>query len=283
LSASHEIRQPSVTFWGTRGTTPCPEADFARYGGHTSCVQVQMGGRNIILDAGTGLQALDKTLDPAGSVDLLFSHSHLDHIMGFPHFKTLFSPAFSCHVRAGHLADGQTIKQVVANFMQPPYFPMPVTSFNAQLVYTDFSSGETFPLGQYVTVQTIAINHTNGATGYRLHDGDKSVCYLTDIEHEGDAYPQGWPDPALADFVRGADILIYDCSYTDEEYAERRGRGHSSWQAGMQLAEAGEVGTFVIFHHDPAHNDDFMDDIAAQAAATRPGTVVARDGMVLAL
>jgi len=242
-----------------------------------------MGGRNIILDAGTGLQALDKTIDATGSVDLLFSHTHLDHIMGFPHFKTLFSPAFSCHIRAGHLGAGQSIEQVVANFMQPPYFPMPVTMFNASLQYTDFAAGEAFPLGDDVIVQTIAINHTNGATGYRLRYGDKSVCYLTDIEHEGAFYRDGWPDPALTDFVKGSDVLIYDCSYTDDEYSKRKGRGHSSWQAGMQLADAGQVGTFAIFHHDPAHDDDFMDDIAGQAVAVRPGTIVARDGLVLAL
>ncbi len=240
-----------------------------------------MGDRNIILDAGTGLQALDKTLDPAGSVDLLFTHTHLDHIMGFPHFKKLFSPSFTCHIHAGHLGAGQSIERVVSNFMQPPYFPMPVTMFNARLAYTDFAAGDAFLLGEDVLVRTVAINHPNGAVGYRLEAEGKAVCYLTDLEHEGEFYPLGWPDQKLAAFIDGADILIYDCSYTEEEYSSRKGRGHSSWQAGMQLAEAGQVGTFVIFHHDPAHDDAFMDNIAAQATKARPGTVVSRDGLVI--
>jgi len=245
-----------VKFWGVRGTTPCPEPSHNRYGGHTSCVQVSVGDHHIILDAGTGLQALDKSLAGINHVDLLLSHTHFDHVCGFPHFKSLFSPNFSCHIRAGHLPAGGQIAKVMAGLMEPPYFPMPISFFNAQLEFTDFAAGDVFSL-QSVNVKTLPLNHTNGATGYRLSAEGKSVCYITDVEHAATG-----SDPALVEFVSGVDLLIYDSSYTDEEYETRRGRGHSSWQAGMRLAEAGNVGTLAIFHHDPAHDDAFMDEIA---------------------
>ena len=106
-----------VNFWGVRGTTPCPEPTHTRYGGHTSCVEIVVDDHHIILDAGTGLQALDRTLGGVAHVDLLLSHTHFDHVCGFPHFKSLFNPAFSCHIRAGHLPDGQRIEQVMAGLM----------------------------------------------------------------------------------------------------------------------------------------------------------------------
>ena len=166
----------------------------------------------------------------------------------------------------------------MAGLMEPPYFPMPMSYYRANLSFTDFRAGGQFALADGVNVSTIALNHTNGATGYRISGGGRSVCYLTDVEHQG---PQA--DPALADFIAGADLFIYDCSYTDEEYETRSGRGHSTWQAGMRLADAGNVGTFAIFHHDPAHDDGFMDRVAREALAARPATIVARDGMTLDL
>jgi phosphoribosyl 1,2-cyclic phosphodiesterase len=266
-----------VKFWGARGTTPCPEPTHFRYGGHTSCVQIIVADHHIILDAGTGLQALDKSLAGVDHVDLLLSHTHFDHVCGFPHFKSLFNPSFSCHVRAGHLPAGQQIAQVMAGLMEPPYFPMPISFFNAQLDFTDFAAGDAFAL-QAVQVSTLPLNHTNGATGYRLSAGGKSVCYITDVEHVGPS-----PDAALVDFVAGTDLLIYDSSYTDEEYETRQGRGHSSWEAGMRLADAAAVGTFALFHHDPAHDDAFMDEIALRADRLRPGTIVAMEGMEMSL
>ena len=272
--ASADTGESEVRFWGTRGSAPCPEPSHAKYGGHTSCVEAVFGDQHIVFDAGTGLQALDRNLAGVGHIDLLLSHTHFDHVCGFPHFKALFNPHFSCHIRAGHLPDGECIEDVMAGLMEPPYFPMPMSFFNAQLSFTDFRAGDCFELGD-VAVRTISLNHTNGATGYRLDGPGLSVCYITDIEHDGMA-----PDPALTAFVSGADLLIYDSSYTDEEYKTRQGRGHSTWQAGMRLAKSGDVGNFAIFHHDPAHDDVAMDSIATEAEAAMGNCFVAMDGLV---
>ena len=134
-------------------------------------------------------------------------------------------------------------------------------------------------------MRTAPLNHPNGATGYRIEHGGKSICYITDTEHR-----LGELDKTIVELCRGADVMIYDSSYTDEEYARYRGWGHSTWQEGVRIADAANVGTLAIFHHDPSHSDAFMDDVAREAAAMRPGTVpgglprvlVAHEGLTIA-
>jgi phosphoribosyl 1,2-cyclic phosphodiesterase len=127
-----------------------------------------------------------------------------------------------------------------------------------------------------VTVKTAPLNHPNNATGYRIEAGGKAICYVTDTEHV-----IGQPDRAVLGLVAGADIMIYDATYTDEEYPNFVGWGHSTWQEGVRLADAAGVKLFVAFHHDPNHGDAVMDRIAADLEKARPGSVVAREGMIL--
>ena len=125
-------------------------------------------------------------------------------------------------------------------------------------------------------MSTVPLNHPNGATGYRLDYRNNTICYVTDTEHQ-----QGILDINLVRFIEGADLFIYDSTYTDQEYAHFKGFGHSTWQEGVKLAEAANVKKLVIFHHDPEHDDKFMDRVAREAENVRPGTVVAREGMTL--
>jgi phosphoribosyl 1,2-cyclic phosphodiesterase len=127
-----------------------------------------------------------------------------------------------------------------------------------------------------LSIATAPLNHPNGATGYRVDYGGRAAAYVTDTEHEN-----GRLDAAILGLIQDADLFIYDCTYTDGEYPGYAGWGHSTWQQGLKLAEAAKVRRFVIFHHDPSHDDLFMDEIAAAAEAMRPGTVVAREGMLL--
>jgi phosphoribosyl 1,2-cyclic phosphodiesterase len=127
-----------------------------------------------------------------------------------------------------------------------------------------------------VRLRTAPLNHPNGATGYRIEYGGQSICYVTDTEHK-----EGQRDQAIVDLIRDSDIVIYDATYTDDEYPKYRNWGHSTWQEGVRLCDAAGAKRLVIFHHDPSHDDAFMDGIAKAAEAMRPGTVVAREGMVL--
>jgi phosphoribosyl 1,2-cyclic phosphodiesterase len=127
-----------------------------------------------------------------------------------------------------------------------------------------------------VTLRTAPLNHPNRATGYRIEYQGKSICYVTDTEHV-----PGAPDANVLSLIDGADLVIYDSTYTDEEYPRFKGWGHSTWQEGARLCDAAKAKRLVIFHHDPAHDDAFMDGIAADAERVRPGTVVAREGLTL--
>ena len=157
--------------------------------------------------------------------------------------------------------------------MSPPLFPIPIDIFSAKLEFNDFSAGETLAPHPGITLRTGPLNHPNRATGYRIEYGGKAVAYITDTEHE-----PGRLDPNVLQLVDHADVDDLRRTYTDEEYPAHKNWGHSTWQEGVRLANAAQVKTLVIFHHDPDHDDAFMDQVAAEAAKARPGTVVAQKG-----
>lgn len=272
----------TVRFWGVRGTVACPLPTHMRYGGNTSCVELTLGGATIILDAGTGLRALGKDLLARGTrrATLLLTHTHWDHINGFPFFAPAFEHGFGLDVLAGHM-DGRTggIRAVLAQQMEDPTFPVPLSAMRAQVRFVDFQAGTTLDLGGGVTAATLALRHPNGATGYRIMHGGRAVCYVTDTEHEPDQ-----PDAGILSLIRDADLVIYDSTYTDAEFPAHRGWGHSTWQEGVRLCQKAGARRLALFHHDPDHDDACMDDIADAAARRWPGgTLVAREGSCIVL
>jgi phosphoribosyl 1,2-cyclic phosphodiesterase len=145
--------------------------------------------------------------------------------------------------------------------------------------YVDFTSGDTLPgLFPGLVVRTCALNHPDGATGYRLEWAGKSVCYVTDVEHH-----PGQLDQTVLDLIKDADLVIYDCTYTDDEFPNHVGWGHSTWQQGIRLCRAANVGQLAIFHHNPDHTDTMMAEIEAEAKQVWPNVIVARDEMALFL
>ena len=268
----------SVRFWGVRGSIPCPGPATARYGGNTACLEVRCGDRLLILDAGTGLYRLGKNLAGRGAfeADLFLTHSHYDHVWGWPHFSPVTNPANRLHIRAGHLGAASAIEALMMGLLDNPLNPLNTRTLRAAVGFEHFEIGNRLSIGDGITVHTGHLNHPNGASGYRIEFGGRAICYLTDHEH-----PAGGTPRSVLDLADRADIVIYDSTYTDEEYPGHVGWGHSTWQEGARLCDAAKARSYVVFHHDPAHDDGFMDRIAAEVEAMRPGSVVAREGLVL--
>jgi len=270
----------TVRFWGVRGSIACPSPAYIAFGGNTSCVEVRVGGRILILDAGTGVRALGKLLQREGSreADILFSHTHWDHVNGFPFFTPAFDPDHAFRVFAGHLADQGGIREAIAGHMHEPMFPVPLDVMKARLTFTDFRAGETLDLGPGVRARTAPLNHPNGATAYRIEHAGRSVCYVTDTEHV-----PGRPDENVLGLIAGADVVIYDSTYTDAELPAKVGWGHSTWQEGVRLVRRAGAKRLVVFHHDPDHEDDDMTAIERELAGESDDAVVAREGLRLEL
>ncbi len=270
-----------VTFWGVRGSFPCATPQHMLYGGNTSCVSVEAGGEVIILDAGTGLWQLGKYLVANGvqGATMLMSHTHTDHIIGFPFFAPAWIGSFHLDIFAGHLRDNGGVRSVFAEQMRDPIFPVSLSHMAANMSFHDFDAGEDLFIGNRVHVKTAHLNHPNGATGYRISTGGRSICYVTDTEH----YP-GRRDPNVMDLVRDADVMIYDSTYSDEEYARGRvGWGHSTWEEAIRIGQEANVGRVYIFHHDPDNTDDKMAAIERQARSMWDRVTIAREGMAIEL
>jgi phosphoribosyl 1,2-cyclic phosphodiesterase len=274
-----------VEFWGVRGSIACGGADYAQYGGNTSCVAFRANGQVLIVDAGTGLRPLGERLvsERHHKISILLSHTHFDHVCGIPFFAPAYDPGCEVTIWSGHLQSGMdgATRDVMDRLMEAPLFPVDPDVFRARLVYRDFAPGHDIDPGPGFLVHTERLNHPNGATAYRVAAGGKSVVYASDHEH-GNAAADG----ALIRFSSKADLLIYDATYTEHSYERHRGWGHSTWQAGLSVAQAAGVKSMALFHHDPAATDSVLSGTEKEAAAAgrKAGVKVfaAREGAIWA-
>lgn len=268
-----------VRFWGVRGSIASPGPETMRYGANTPCVELRCGEHRLVCDAGTGLRPLGLALEAEGvkgPIDLFLTHTHIDHICGFPFFAPCLRPGHYIRVWAGHEAAAGDIRAAMLKSMTPPLFPDVMETFAARIEFENFRAGQTLAPHADVMVRTAPLQHPGGATGYRIEWQGRAVAYVTDTEHRA-----GTLDPAVLTLAQQADALIYDANYTDEDYADHIGWGHSTWQEGVRVARAAGVKRLVLFHHDPARSDEMLDRIAAAAQAALPGTIVASEGLVL--
>jgi phosphoribosyl 1,2-cyclic phosphodiesterase len=269
-----------IKFWGVRGSIACASPDHMKYGGNTSCIEVQAGDHTFVMDAGTGIRNFSKVIleRDVRKTYLLLTHTHWDHINGFPFFIPAYDPKRSITIRAGHLKHQGGVQNVLSTQMHNPMFPVPLEAMQADLRFEDFEAGEDFDLFGDVKIRTAPLNHPNGATAYRVEHKGKAVVYVTDTEHI-----PGKPDQKILGLIEGADMVIYDCTYTEEEFPEKIGWGHSTWNEGMRLCQAANVKKLAIFHHDPEHTDEFMDRVADEAREAWSGNFVARENMEIIL
>lgn len=268
-----------VRFWGARGSIPCPGPDTVRYGGNTSCVEVACGPRTIVFDAGSGLRVLGNQMmrdKRIADLDLLLSHCHIDHLIGLPFFTPLFEKSSRVRLWAGNVEPAGGVKEAIHRMMSYPLFPIEIEMAQAKIEFTDFEPGEILSPHPGIVIRTVDLNHPGGAVGYRIEYAGQALAYITDTEMNESAF-----DPAMLALAKNAALLIIDSTYTDDELKDHVGWGHSSWQQTVKFADAAGVKKLCLYHHDPEHDDDTMDRIADLAAKTRPGTVVAREGLTI--
>lgn len=270
----------SIRFWGVRGSIACASPEHMKYGGNTSCIEVQAGDHCFVLDAGTGIRNFGNVIFERDirNIHLLLTHTHWDHINGFPFLTPAYDPKRTITIHAGHLKDQGGVEGILSMQMHNPMFPVPLDAMQANLTFEDFEAGDSYKLYDDVKIRTTPLNHPNGATGYRVEHGGKSVVYITDTEHVPDQ-----PDQNILGLIEGADMVIYDSTYTEEEFPEKIGWGHSTWNEGMRLCKAANVKQLAIFHHDPDHTDDIMDKIAEQSKAEWDQSFITREGMELTI
>ncbi|MBC9783088.1 MBL fold metallo-hydrolase [Heliobacterium chlorum] len=274
----------TVTFWGVRGSLPVPGSQTLHFGGNTPCIEIQIGSRLLIIDAGSGIYNLGQKLIANGSPlrgDILISHTHWDHIQGFPFFAPAFVPA-NRFILYGQSKLNRTFADLMKRQMMPPHFPIPLHEMGAQIDFQEIAPGDVLDLGDEITITTARTNHPDECLAFRVDHGGRSTCYVTDTEH----FPQ--VDPELTRLVAGADLVIYDSNYTDDEYTGRKGTskigwGHSTWQEGIKLVQAAGAKRLILFHHAIHRSDDELKQIEAMAQDIYPNCTAAWEGMEIPL
>ena len=272
-----------VTFYGTRGSIPVPEAECFRVGGNTPCVLVSFDSGHIaILDAGTGIRQLGEDIlyrqhGLHEDIFIALSHTHWDHIQGFPFFR----PAYDPHRRltiaiCGKGNDGERLKALMGIQMQQEFFPTSLETMGAAM---HFRGADEAPhiLPSGARVKAAKLTHPGDSYGYRIEDAGKILVYCTDVEH-----PDG-VDPSVVALSRDADLLIHDAQYTPEELEVRKGWGHSSWEQAVEVAERAGVKRLALFHHDPEHTDSFLLKLEKECQKRFPEAFLAREGVQLRL
>lgn len=252
-----------VKFWGCRGTIPVPGPKTVKYGGNTSCVSMTFPDDHLfVFDAGSGIKPLANSLMASGKKKLtgtvFFSHPHWDHINFIPFFTPFFIPG-NQFTLVGSPVQDLGVEQLVGNQMGGVHFPITAREFGAQVLYKDIGEGA-FEFGP-AKVETMLLCHPGNCLGYSIYYGGRKICYVTDNEifpEDSDMYSSSYVN-RLVEFVRGADMLITDATYFDEEYPAKLGWGHSSLTSVCRLAHQANVKELFLFHHDPDQDDDALE------------------------
>jgi len=292
-----------IKFWGVRGSIPTPGPSTSRYGGNTPCVELNYGDDNFfILDAGSGIRELGQHLLKLGKPvksHIFISHMHWDHIQGIPFFVPAYIPGNQFIFHGAQEAD-QSLEDILADQMNPVNFPVQIDEMSSKFEFEPMWEGEYKFEG--IKVETMYLNHPGYALGYKFHIKKKKVVYISDNEpypiHPKASMDTDNPDEItfvedsnqrLINFARDVDVLIHDAQYTPEEYKTKIKWGHSPYDYTVNMALSADVKSLILFHHDPVHDDAFVDSIveAAKKISWQAGSNMqilgAQEGMEISL
>ena len=303
-----------VRFWGVRGSIPSPGAVTGKYGGNTACIELRVGPDNrlIIIDAGSGIRTLGNYLMandlPDGPIktDIFLSHTHWDHIMGYPFFTPIYVPTSAINVYGPVTFEDDPLGDVVGGQMKYRYFPVNLGELSSNIEYIRLKEDPSIDLGGGLQLSTKLLNHPITALGYRFEYDGRVVCTCYDTEPFRNLFVTDPEDPhydevmalegeevaaeqnmVIEQFFAGADLLIHDAQYTEDEYGERVNWGHTSIEYAIAAANRAGVKRLALFHHDPDRTDEQLDKLALKYC--EPGkfgeteVFFAREGMVIDL
>jgi phosphoribosyl 1,2-cyclic phosphodiesterase len=273
-----------VTFYGVRGSCPCPSEANRRYGGNTACVGLTAAGQEpIVFDLGTGLRAFGDTQPQDGTFagTALLTHIHWDHVQGLP----FFPPADRVGARFdifGPQQEAESLSELFDGFMRPPYFPVTCSDLRGEIRFHEVLKDEFTVGGAEVTVRPVP--HCGPTVGYRVTIGGRTVTYVSD--HQAPLTLDTVADSVL-ELADGADVLIHDAQYTRSEFEQKSHWGHCTIDYAVTVAREAGVRTVVLFHHDPSHGDDHLDELVAEArgfaGGSGPEVIAAFEGLQLSI
>jgi phosphoribosyl 1,2-cyclic phosphodiesterase len=270
-----------VTFYGTRGSIPVPEKEMIQIGGNTSCVLVKFDNDQIvILDSGTGIRKLgnemiSKGVEQFANIYIALSHSHLDHINGFPFFKPAYDPRRHFTISlCGKERMGDELRNIFSGQMRRDYFPVPMNDMGATFRFWEPDETK-YTARSGISVKVSLHDHPIETYGYRLEEEGKVLVYITDVEHINGI------DPRVVKLAENADLLIHDAQYTPEELKEKKGWGHSSWEQAVEVAEMAGAKRLALFHHDPEHTDTFLFNMESECKKRFNNAFLAIEGQTI--
>jgi phosphoribosyl 1,2-cyclic phosphodiesterase len=259
---------------------PTDGSDVSAIGGDTACVEIRCDSQILLFDAGTGIRKAGLSLAKEGVRDfnIFLSHSHYDHVIGLPFFSPLFDSKVHCAIWSGHTQGKTTTRELIGGLLSPPFFPAGPDMFRARTTYCDFMAGDILDPGGGVRISTARLDHPGGVIGYRIEFDGHAIAYMTDTGTGAEE-----ANAAALRLAERADMVIYDCMYTEEEALARAEFGHSTWKNGIEICRRAGAERLAMFHHAPERDDAGVLRLEEMAAKVFAGAFAAREGMKLSL
>lgn len=264
-----------IGFWGCRGTIAVGGAEYVKYGTNSCCVSMECGDVKMIFDVGTGFVRFEdyyRAAENQNDLNIFLSHYHLDHIEGLPFTGLVFDEQVPMNFY-GRSSDGKSPRDVIGTLFSPPYFPLHLMEQECtkRFTFTEIVDADTITLADgKIVIDTRTVNHPGGSTAFRVRYNGKTAVYLSDYEYanalEGD----------LAEFLHGADVLIFDAYFTDANF--REGWGHSTWQEGVYLSNLLDIKQFFMYHHHIRCTDAELDELQTIISKSSDRCIIAREG-----